>query len=193
MVETIRKPPLSLQASLSTLIVCDLQTRLLPVIHQSERIVRRVEVLVQAAACWPIPIIATEQYPEKLGSTIESLQSSCTQVLPKLEFSGWSALNWKPADEATTERTQIVLCGIESHICILQTALDLLAQGYQVFIPYDATGSYRPEDVQWALQRMMQAGATIVSTESVLFEWCQTSKAPQFKTISQLIKSTRGD
>lgn len=181
-----------LHAASSQLVICDVQEKLRPVIHDHDRLARGIETIASGATLWNIPVVATEQYPQGLGATIPTLDASIQRRVEKREFSAFPALGWPPAGQAADDRFQIVLCGIEAHICVLQTAFDLIAYGYQVFVPHDAVGSHRQVDGNLALKRLEGGGATIVSLESVLFEWCQSSTDPQFKAMSQLVKKWRG-
>ena len=134
-----------------------------------------------------MPVVATEQYPHGLGTTVEPLRSLLPDRPEKLRFSSAASFDWAHA-AGETDRHQVILAGIESHVCILQTALDLLAAGFSVSIAADAVGSRRERDAQVALQRLRDSGATITTAEAVLFEWCETAESPAFKSLSQLVK-----
>lgn len=177
---------LSRQTSL--LVVIDVQEKLAPLICETERLLVNCSKLVQSAELFAVPSFATEQYPQGLGPTVPALAEHLPVRPAKLRFSSAEVLNWPPAAERTDNRFQVVLCGIEAHVCVLQTAFDLLAAGYQVFLAADAVGSRRQLDWKIALDRLASAGATIVTTESVLFEWCETAEAPEFKQFVAIVK-----
>lgn len=184
-----RRSPNLLGASRSCLCVIDVQEKLLPAVDAEGNIVRRIKKLIAAAKEMQVDCVATEQYPEKLGGTVSELQSELTTVLTKRMFSvrecyfGFAPL-WESG------RRTMVLCGIETHVCILQSAFDLLAAGWDVHIVVDAVGSRHAWDHQAAIERMRQAGIKMVTTEMVMFEWCETSTHPNFRAISQLVKET---
>lgn len=177
---------LSRQTSL--LVVVDVQEKLAPLIGETERLLVNCSKLVETAKLFHVPTFATEQYPQGLGPTVPSLAQHLSERPAKLRFSCAEVLNWPPAAERADDRFQVVLCGIEAHVCVLQTAFDLLAAGYQVFLAADAVGSRRQLDWKVALDRLAAGGATIVTTESVLFEWCETAEAPEFKQFVAIVK-----
>lgn len=172
----------------SLLIVIDVQEKLAPLICETERLLVNCGKLVETAKLFQVPAFVTEQYPQGLGPTVPGLAEHFSERPAKLRFSSAEVLNWRPAAERADERYQVVLCGIEAHVCVLQTAFDLLAAGYQVFLAADAVGSRRHLDWKIALDRLAAAGATIVTTESVLFEWCETAAAPEFKQFVAIVK-----
>lgn len=136
-----------------------------------------------------VPAVATEQYPSGLGPTVERLVEFVTERPAKKRFSGAQSTGWPTAAEATDDRFQIVVAGMETHVCVLQTVLELLAMGYQVYVVADAVAARRNIDHAIALERMASSGATLTTTESVLFEWCESAESPQFKSLSTLVKS----
>jgi nicotinamidase-related amidase len=172
----------------SLLVVVDVQEKLAPLIHETERLVANCLKLVQCAKLFEVPAVATEQYPQGLGPTLPCLAEYFSETPEKLRFSCAEVLAWPTAAERTDDRYQVILCGIEAHVCVLQTALDLLAAGYEVFLVADASSSRRQLDWQIALNRMETSGVTIVTTESVLFEWCETAAAPEFKQFVAIVK-----
>lgn len=174
----------------STLVVIDVQEKLLPVMANGARLVEDIGVLIHGAAELAIPRVVTEQYPKGLGPTVPPLRSLLPPPLEKLRMSAGRALGWPSA--AASERWQVVLCGLETHVCILQTALDLLSLGYQVFIPMDAVSCRNALDGEVALRRLGAAGVTITTIEGVLFEWLETAEAAEFKAISRLVKERGG-
>lgn len=185
-------PPLRSQSLLSRttsqLVLIDVQERLAPWIWETERLVSNCLKLVQGARLLQVPVAATEQYPQGLGPTLPSLSEFVPERHAKLRFSSLEALGWPPAAEVPDGRYQVLLCGIETHVCVLQTAFDLLAAGYDVYVVADAVSSRRELDWRIALERLHSGGANLVTTESVLFEWCETAAAPEFKQLVPIIK-----
>jgi nicotinamidase-related amidase len=173
----------------SCLLVVDVQERLLPTIADHPSLLSAVQLLVRSARRLQIPIVVSEQYPKGLGSTVTQLTEDLlgTTRFEKLRFSAAEGL--QPL--LKRDLSQIVLCGIETHVCILQTALDLISEGLQVFVVADAVGSNSVDDRRVALQRMRDSGCTIISAESVVFEWCETAAAAEFKDLSRLVREHR--
>ena len=176
----------------SLLIVVDLQTKLSAAMPEADAklVMTNVGSLVEAASLLSIPVLLTEQYPKGLGSTdttITDLLSEDTLIFDKTGFSSCAA-NGFTDTVASTDRKQIILVGQEAHVCVLQTALELLHLGYQVHVVEDAICSRKAEHKFYALQRMQQQGATITNYESVLFEWVRDSTHPEFKRISGLLR-----
>lgn len=169
------------------LVVVDMQEKLVPVIPKADQLIYRIQQLIQAANLYQIPLSCTEQYPKGLGVTIPDLATLLPTAKEKLRFSAAECLNWGGAANAVDSRTKIVVTGIEAHICVQQTALDLLAAGYRVIIPVDAVGSRNELDWKIALKRMENSGACITTTESILFEWCEVAGTDEFKQISRLV------
>ena len=179
-----------LRAQESVLVVVDVQERLLPAIHESARVVRHAGMLLKAAAALSVPVLVTEQYPRGLGPTVEAVRADLppgTPVIEKITFGSTG----EPAFNAVVEelkRPQIVLCGTEAHVCVMQTALGLRQQGHAVYLVGDAVSSRTPANHAAALERMRAAGVTIVTTEMVLFEWMERAGTPVFKVVSALVK-----
>jgi isochorismate hydrolase len=174
----------------SRLLIVDVQQKLVPHIHGADPMIAHCRKLIQGAAVLGVPAFATEQYRKGLGETVPELAELLPDRPDKLRFSGVEALGWQTAAEAADERDQIVVAGIETHVCVLQTAFDLMSIGYQVFIPADAVASRKTRDWEFALKRLADAGATVVTTESVLFEWAEAAGTPEFKEISRLVKDS---
>jgi nicotinamidase-related amidase len=169
------------------LVVVDVQEKLIPVIPVSKKLVQRLQQLIQAATIFQIPLSCTEQYPQGLGPTIPELADLLPKPVEKLRFSAAECLGWGNIANTIDSRTKIVLTGIEAHICVQQTALDLLAAGYRVIIPIDAVASRNQLDWQTSIKRMENSGAVITTTESILFEWCEIAGTEKFKQISNLV------
>jgi nicotinamidase-related amidase len=172
----------------SRLVIVDVQEKLVPLIAAGEMMVSNCRRLIEGARALGVPVFATEQYPKGLGRTVPALRELFDAIPEKLRFSSVEVLNWGFAGDGTSDRDQVVVAGIEAHVCVLQTALDLIAHGYRVFVPADAVASRGELDWKIALDRLASAGAVIATTESVLFEWCETAGTPEFKQISRLIK-----
>ena len=172
----------------SRLLIIDVQQKLLPMIPVAEKLVENCRRLMVGADTLGVPTFGTEQYPKGLGPTTPILADLLDHLPEKLRFSSAEVLNWGMAAEQDDDRDQIVVAGLEAHVCVQQTALDLLAHGYRVFIPADAVASRHQFDWQVALSRLSDSGAIITTTESVLFEWCEAAGTPEFRQISQLIK-----
>jgi nicotinamidase-related amidase len=175
----------------SALLVIDIQERLLPAILEKDQVVARCRLLLEAARALGIPTLATVQYVKGLGPLIAGVAEMCPTPIEKNAFSacGVEALT---VDLGKSGARQVVLCGIEAHVCVLQTALDLLAQGYATYVAADAVGSRRAIDRDWALGRMAQAGVIVTTAEAAIFEWTAEAGTPTFKEISRLIKQAEG-
>jgi nicotinamidase-related amidase len=168
-----------------TLLVVDVQAKLVNAIHNAPRAVAAMKWLVDAAFLTGVPIVFSEQYPQALGPTLPVLRNASPEspVVAKTAFSCVAAqcLTGLPVDT----RQQVVICGIEAHVCVLQTALDLKASGKEVFVVTDAIGSRSDEDKLAAIARLQSAGITLVTREMALFEWLRDSKAAAFKDASK--------
>jgi nicotinamidase-related amidase len=171
----------------AALLVIDVQDRINAVMS-SQGHLSRIEVLVEACQGLEVPVLASEQYPQGLGPTVDSLAAALGDAIPgKLTFSCARDEGLKKAVE-DSGRKQIIVTGIEAHVCVLQTAIDLINAGYEVHVPHDAVNSRRPADKEWALHRMAAAGAVISATESALFELLERCDTQEFKTVAKLIK-----
>jgi nicotinamidase-related amidase len=183
---------LDLKASvtLSQLVVVDMQSRLATVMLPDAMIevVKNCSILLQSANLLSVPSIFTEQYPKGLGHTVPELLSLLTSTKPveKVTFSCLSEPKFKR--QLTSDRVQVVLAGMEAHICILQTALDLIAAGKQVFVVEDAVISRKPANKANALARLRDAGCIVTNTESLVFEWMAVAEGDTFKAIAKLIR-----
>jgi nicotinamidase-related amidase len=183
------KPEL-LDRKRSALVLIDFQERLFPNVYEHARVLARIDLLLSAANLLKIPLLVTEQYPKGLGGTIEEIRKAVPEMQPltKMDFSCVAASGFKERLSAL-QRDQIVLAGIETHICVAQTALDLAAQGENVWVVADATASRRPFDAQIALQRMERSGLKITTTESVVFEWLRRAGTDEFKALQPKLKA----
>jgi len=183
------KPEL-LDRKRSVLVIVDIQERLFPGVHEHSRVLSRVDLLLSAAKLMEIPLLVTEQYPKGLGNTIEEIRKALPEMEPlaKMDFSCVPAPGFKER-LSSLGRDQIVLAGIETHICLAQTALDLASQGAQVFVVADAASSRRPLDAAIALERLRQSGLTITTAEAVVFEWLRRAGTEEFKALQPKIKA----
>ena len=169
----------------SLLLIIDLQERLAPAIHEMESILKHNLWLADIANKLEIPVFSTLQYPAGLGPMLPELAQrvQADKVFEKIAF---SVLADPLLDDAPEfKRRQIILTGTETHVCVLQTALDLLALGKEVFVVAEAVGSRYPADRDLALTRMRTAGCHIVSREMVVFEWLRRAGTPLFKAVSR--------
>lgn len=183
------KTSLISQAANSQLVIIDVQEKLASVMPQEamQQVIKNANVLLQAAKLLEIPTIFTEQYPKGLGKTCSQLSADDSQVVEKTAFSCCDEPAFKR--RLTSDKSQIVLAGMEAHICILQTAMALHAQGrHQVFVAEDAVISRDPANKANALQRLQAAGVIVSNTESIIFEWLGKAEGDVFKQISQLIR-----
>jgi nicotinamidase-related amidase len=178
-----------MSAARSALLVVDIQQRLLPNMAAPQAVVENAAVLIRAARRLSVPILASEQYPRGLGSTVPDLADllSPDQVLEKLHFSCIGDADFAQRFRELG-RPQAVIAGIEAHVCVLQTVEDLLAQGAEAFVVEDATSSRTPKNHAAAMARLREAGARVVTTEMVVFEWLAKAGTPEFKELSALIR-----
>jgi nicotinamidase-related amidase len=186
---TMKKQSHRLTRTRAGLVVVDVQQRLLPAIFEKERVLQNVLRLIQGAAILKVPVFATEQYPKGLGPTVPEVAVAIPGFAPreKVAFSACGAAGFVPALKQK-KVLEAVLCGIEAHVCVSQTCLDLLDKGFRVFVVADAVSSRTPENCRIGLDRMRAAGAVIVSTEMVLFELLEQAGTAEFKQILALVK-----
>lgn len=177
-------------ATSSQLAIVDVQTKLCNVMpaEDMQAVIQNCSRLAQAANLLEVPVIATEQYPQALGETLPEIAQHLRtkKPIPKTAFSAYSEPKFKA--RLKRDKPQIVLAGLEAHICVLQTALALIAQGKQVFVVSDAIISRSSANKCNALARLSSAGCIVTNTESVLFEWLGNANHEAFKAVSKLIK-----
>jgi nicotinamidase-related amidase len=192
------------------LVLVDYQTRLLPAIHQGDEVLSRARFLAQVAQLLEVPVWGTEQNPDKLGPNDATVRSACARTFSKMTFDAsrcglLQALRpevAKPAGNARSlprhlqkpaapapARGTLVLAGVEAHVCLLQTALGLLAQEFEVWVVTDASGSRRDRDRDAAFDRLAGNGVELVTSEMVAFEWLDDCAHPRFRDVLGLIKS----
>lgn len=176
-----------LERSSAVLLIIDVQERINAVMTDQSHM-PRLEVLIEAFRSLGVPVIGSEQYPKGLGGTVEPLAGLLGNTLAAKHTFSCARDSGLREDIAATGRSQVIVTGIETHVCVLSTALDLLEAGYRVHVPHDAVNSRRAADKSWALQRMQQAGAQITTTESAVFELLERCDTPDFKTVAKLVK-----
>jgi nicotinamidase-related amidase len=191
----------------SQLILVDYQERLMPFIHERETVLANAMRLGRVAQALQVPVWGTEENPDGLGGNPPELKALCRQTLAKMHFSacadGLAGMLRAPArpqagnarslpkhlqKPPTTERNSIVLAGCEAHVCLMQTALDLLDEEFDVWVVTDACGSRTERNRDAAFDRLAGAGAELVTTEMVAFEWLRTAEHPLFREVLSLIK-----
>ncbi len=170
----------------SALLIIDVQEKLTPLVLQHQALVQRCLWLQNLATKLEVPILVSEQYPSGLGPTVKPLQTAAwlNQCISKVDFSCMGEpLYTQQLDQL--EKTQLILAGIETHVCVLQTALDMKEAGYEVFVVVDAVSARHELDHQYALKRMKQAGIHLITGEMVFFEWIRKAGTPEFKALSK--------
>ena len=175
----------------TALLVVDVQERLIGSIARASRVVWNVRRLIDGAKILGLPVVATEQYPKGLGPTVPELAKRLGEVPSKLTFScGGCGEIFRGLRERDVHK--LLVCGIEAHVCVQQTVLDLLADGWQVYVAVDAIGSRFEIDCRTAVARMDSAGATLTTAEAALFEWCEAAGTAEFRQISRLVREEEG-
>lgn len=179
-------PPI--QPDSTALLVVDFQDRLLPAIHEADACVACACRVIEASRVLGVPILCTEQYPAGLGPTCPIVRASLgdAPILEKTRFSGCVASVLDRLGQ--WGRPHVVVVGIEAHVCVQQTVLDLLRLGYLPFVCADAVSSRKPLDRDMALQRMRQAGAIVTTSESAIFELLGEAATPTFKEVLRIVK-----
>jgi nicotinamidase-related amidase len=177
----------------SQLLIVDVQDKLISAISGKDRVVERCVRLVRAARLLDIPITLSEQYPQGLGPTVDPIREAFANsgfVIDKVEFSCLrnEALRDRLHELRRQGRPQVVIGGTEAHVCVLQTAIDLEAQGFEAFVVADAIGSRSKVKRKLAINRMAKAGADVVDSEMVVFEWLERAGTRKFKELQALIK-----
>ena len=170
-----------LDRSTAILVIVDVQERLMPVISNREQIEANIVRLIRGCQILGVPILVTEQYVKGLGHTVEAVRNALGDAYAPIEktcFSGYRDL----------DQRQVIVAGVEAHVCVYQTVADLLANGYEVTIVADAVSSRTIENKEIALRRMMSDGARLSSTEMALFELTVASATDEFRAISKLVK-----
>jgi nicotinamidase-related amidase len=173
----------------AALVVIDIQDRLARAMPKLDEYYRNVGVLIKAFRRLGAPVVVTQQYTKGLGPTVAEITDALGEFVPieKMTFSCTGEPNYIEAFQ-NTGANQAVLCGMETHVCVQQTALDLLATGYQVHVAADAVRSRKKQDWAFALERMRQAGIVITTAEAIVFEMLVKCGTDEFKDISKLVK-----
>jgi nicotinamidase-related amidase len=176
------------------LVVIDVQEKLMPIVPRAKALIRNIAFLLDAAKALAIPVQATEQYPRGLGPTVAELAARLPQRHDKLDFSccGVPAVVEFFHREA---RPKLLVTGMMTNVCVLHSVLDLLAEGFRVYVAADAVAASDEFDHEIALGRMEQAGAILTTAETAAFEWCGRAGTPEFKTVSKLVqeRASRGE
>lgn len=178
-----------IEISNTQLVIIDIQGKLSQIVHESENFLKNCRILVQGCKLMEIPIVWVEQTPDKLGKTHSTISELLTdnQPITKTTFSAWGSDEFKKA-LSENGRNQILLIGIESHICVYQTAIDLLANGYNVKVISDAVSSRTHHNKQLGISMIEKHGGYVASTESILFQLMKTSEFPLFRDIVKLVR-----
>ena len=177
----------------AVLVVVDVQERLVPAIDRElyERSIRNFKIVIEAAGTLGIPIVLTEQYPKGLGRTVpdvvQALEGKAFERIEKVSFSCGRDEGFLAAI-AKTARRQVVIVGMETHVCVYQTSLDLINAGYEVFVLDDAVSSRFLHNYQSGIAALRDAGVVVVSTETAVFQWMKVAGTPEFKKISSLLR-----
>lgn len=173
----------------TAVVVIDIQANILPAMDEAEAIEEKSAKLIEGARELNTPIIITEQYPKGLGYTTEKIANALGdyKAIEKRTFSAVPAEGFMDALEETGAKS-VVIIGIETHVCVLMTAIDLIEAGYNVFLAADCVSSRKPYDKKMALKRLGKSGVKITTMESVLFELLDDSRAAEFKAISKIVK-----
>jgi nicotinamidase-related amidase len=179
--------PTHLRDGEAAVLVIDVQEKLIVKIPSAETLIRNIAFLIDGARLLSVPVMATEQYPKGLGPTVAALAERLPERPQKLAFSS-CALASVPDGFRRLGRSRIILAGIESHVCVLNTALDLLAADFRVYLPVDALASRFAIDHETALRRLEKVGAILTTVETVLFEMTGGADHPQFKKVSALVR-----
>ncbi len=172
------------------LVLVDVQERLCAAMGDFEPVRAAIEKLLRGAVLLETPAVVTEQYPQGLGPTLPGLKSllpAATPVFAKTSFSCFGAVDFAAAVDARRPQA-LVLAGMETHVCVQQTAVAAMNRGCQVILPRDAVVSRKPADRDAAIELLRQRGAAITTVESLLFDWLQNAKHPQFKAVSALMR-----
>ena len=176
---------MKIDSKTSTLIFIDLQGRLLPAIDQSSEVLAQCIRIAKIAQILEVPTIATEQSPQSLGSNAAGIESFCVKTITKEHF---NACLDGLIEVLPQGRQQLILAGCETHVCLMQTALHLIDQRYELAILINAVGSRKSLDKEIALKRLSAAGAELITVEMLAFEWLKSAKHPSFKEVLQIIK-----
>jgi nicotinamidase-related amidase len=189
----LREPhPMTLTREATAFVVCDVQERLFPAmdVDRREEVMRNIKILATSARRLRVPILITEQYPKGLGHTLQELVDTLgpeVEPLPKVTFSCCGVDTFRARLEGTGAR-HVVLTGIEAHVCVLMSTLDLIALGYTVHVAADAVTSRTQANWRLAMDLLRQAGAVVTATETVLFQLLRQADTDEFRELARLIR-----
>ena len=181
---------LHLDHARSAIILVDLQQKFLDAIHESARVVDRSRFLVRVANLLKVPVLATEQYPEKMGNTDPAFEGLVSTTISKLSFSAMESSSFVKSLQEIG-RDQIIVIGIETHICVSLTAHDLLKRDYEVVVCPDATSSRTQDRHKLGMERIRDAGIVPAHTEAIAYEWMKTADQPIFREFLTLVKDSK--
>ncbi len=186
---TYKVPIPRLSLNDTALLVIDVQERLLPTIADRQRLVTNCAILLQMAGVLDLPYLFTEQYPTGLGRTADEVTAAMPDPSRRIEKTRFSAvIDLVDEHLHTWRRTNVLICGIEAHVCVLQTVLDLQATGRQAFVCSDAVSASKPDQIGPALDRMKRAGAIVTGVLSAMYELLADARHPQFQSCLKLAK-----
>ncbi|MGL6029183.1 MAG: hydrolase [Legionella sp.] len=170
----------------SLIALIDVQEQLVPAVLNSDELIARCEWLLKLANKLNVPVLVSEQYPQGLGATVAPLSSyfNAEHCLDKVCFSCMSEHSYVQRLQEFNKK-QLILIGMEAHVCVLQTALEMQQAGYEVFVVVDAVSSRSEHDLKYALKRMKQQGIHLITAEMVFFEWLRKARTPEFKALSK--------
>lgn len=172
----------------SVLVVVDIQPTFMKSVFEADRVVGRSSFLVQVAGVLGVPVLATTQYADRMGGLDPAVARHIRgPVFDKMTFSCCGSIDFNLALEKT-DRSQVVLCGAETHICITQTAIDLLGSDYEVFVALDAVSSRSDGAARTGADRLRDLGAQVAHSESVVYEWLDSAEHPKFREVLELVK-----
>lgn len=172
------------------LVIIDVQERMMPAIHEGDAVIAEVNRMIAGCRELRVPIVVTEQYPQGLGGTVHAVRTSIGptfEPIQKLSFSACGELQFMRALE-TLNRQHVLLCGVETHVCVYQTAMDLVQLGWDVEVVTDAVGSRRVSNKDLALRKLRRHDVDLTSVEMALFEMMLRSDTPEFKNVSRIVK-----
>ena len=174
----------------TAVLVVDYQEKLLPAIHDVEHLLERTQILLSGLQVLEIPVVLTEQYAKGLGPTVKEIRGCLGENYHPYDKMTFSVMGCEAVKEsfAALGKKNIIVCGTEAHICVLQSVIDLLAEGYNVYLVEDCIASRKPSDKESGIKRAMGEGALITSAEAILFELTVISGTPTFKQISKIVK-----
>ncbi|RPI12916.1 MAG: hydrolase [Ignavibacteriae bacterium] len=180
---------LRIKAEETAAVCVDIQSRLFPIIHENEQLKKNVITLINGLKVLDIPLLVTQQYTKGLGETVDEIKEAIGEYnyIEKMSFSCCGDTGFMDRLREL-DKKNVILMGIESHVCVLQTALDLIDNGYTPVLIADCVSSRKPNDKKFALKRMKSAGAILSTYESILFELTVVSGTEKFKQIAKLIK-----